>query len=110
MLSMKRRRVSLSEQVRQAIDRAGMTRYAIWRQTGIAQATLSKFMLGQRGLPMKTLDKLADFLDLNIVPGSRYPPVVTKPPRSRGKTKAAPMETSTSKTRQRGRKAQSKGR
>ena len=44
-----------------------MTRYAISRATGIDQATLSRFVNGQRGLPMKTLDVLAGFLRLRIV-------------------------------------------
>ena len=44
-----------------------MTRYAIHKATGIDQATLTRFMSGERGLPMKTLDVLADFLRLRIV-------------------------------------------
>ena len=50
-----------------------MTRYAISKATGIDQATLSRFMSGERGLPMKTLDTLANFLDLNITVGQRRP-------------------------------------
>lgn len=68
---MGKRRVKLSEQIRRAIDGCGMTRYAISKQTGIDQATLSRFMSGERGLPTPTLDTLADFLDLNITVGKR---------------------------------------
>ncbi len=68
---MSRTRIKLSEQIRQAIEDAPITRYQISKQTKISQATLSHFMLGRRGLPMKTLDVLADFLDLNIAVGKK---------------------------------------
>lgn len=63
------KRTKLSDQVRAAIDGCGMTRYAIAKETGIAESTLCRFMSGERGLPTKTLDRLADFLELNIVMG-----------------------------------------
>lgn len=69
--SMPKRRVKLSEQIRRAIARCGMTRYGISQETGIDQSTLTRFMSGERGLPTKTLDTLADFLNLNIVVGGR---------------------------------------
>ena len=55
----------LSDRIRQLIDDCGMTRYRIWKETGIDQATLSRFMAGG-GLSMDNLDKLADLLDLDI--------------------------------------------
>jgi transcriptional regulator with XRE-family HTH domain len=64
-------RIKLSDQLRRAVDNCGQTRYAISKATGIAESTLSRFMAGERGLPMKTLDKLADFLDLDIIAGKR---------------------------------------
>jgi hypothetical protein len=67
---MKSKRVKLSDQIRQAVENCGQTRYALWKATGISEATLSRFMAGDRGLPMKTLDRLADYLDLNIVIGT----------------------------------------
>ena len=68
---MAKRRVMLSDQVRQAVDDCGMTRYAIWKATGIDQATLSRFVTGERRLSMDSLDRLADLLDLNITTGRR---------------------------------------
>jgi len=71
---MARRRLPLSDEIRQAVDSCGQTRYAISKATGIGQDTLSRFMSGQRGLPMKTLDRLADYLGLHIAtekPGQR---------------------------------------
>ena len=61
------RYVRLSEQVRRAVRDCGLSRYAISKATGIDQATLSRFMSGERGLPMKTLDVLGAFLKLDVV-------------------------------------------
>ncbi len=68
---MGKHRVKLSEQIRRAIRDCGLTRYAISKETGIAQETFTRFMSGERGLPMKTLDTLADFLELNVTAGKR---------------------------------------
>jgi len=70
ILKMGKRRTKLSDQVRQAVDESGQSRYAIGKATGIDAATLSRFMSGERGIPMKTLDVLADHLDLNIAIGT----------------------------------------
>jgi hypothetical protein len=70
MLIMRSKRVPLSGQIRKAIASCGKTRYAISQATKIAESTLSRFMAGERGLPMKTLDKLADYLDLHITTGT----------------------------------------
>ena len=57
---------SLSDQIRAAIDASGKTRYRIWKETGISQATLSRFMSGERGLPMSVLDRLAKCIGIEI--------------------------------------------
>ena len=59
-------RKKLSDQVRLAIDTRGESRYRIAKETGISEPTISRFMSGERGLPMKTLDRLAAFLRLRI--------------------------------------------
>ena len=83
---MGKRRTKLSDQLRQAIDGCGISRYAISKATAIGQDTLSLFMSGKRGLPMKTLDRLADFLDLNITTG--------KPPATKGRNRNASTNSS----------------
>jgi transcriptional regulator with XRE-family HTH domain len=57
----------MSDQLRNIIDGCGRTRYAIAQATGVSQATLSRFMSGERGLPMKTLDRLGEYLGLAII-------------------------------------------
>ena len=61
-----KQRLSLSDELRQALERSGVSRYSIWQQTGIDQGSLSKFMDGERGLGMESIDKLADLLGLHI--------------------------------------------
>jgi transcriptional regulator with XRE-family HTH domain len=63
--------MKLSDQLRHAIETCGQTRYAIAKATGISEATLSRFVSGDRGLPMKTLDLLADYLELTITAPNR---------------------------------------
>lgn len=55
-----------SEQLRQAIRECPMSRYEISRQTGIAQSTLSKFVQGERGLSMASIDQLIACLGLEL--------------------------------------------
>ena len=62
----KKQPLSLSDELRQAIERSGVSRYSIWQQTGIDQGSLSKFMDGERGLGLESIDKLADLLGLHI--------------------------------------------
>ena len=68
---MTRKRAKLSDQFRQAIDGCGKSRYKISRETGIDQATLSRFMNGKGGLSMPVLDLLGDYLGLNLTTESK---------------------------------------
>ena len=64
---MKRKPIKLTEQVRQAIETCGKTRYQISQDTGIDQATLCRFMGGNGGLSIPVLDTLGEYLGLRIV-------------------------------------------
>lgn len=55
-----------SDQLRQAIDRSKMSRYAICKTIGLDQATFSKFMNGRRGLSIEVIEKLVDLLKLDL--------------------------------------------
>jgi hypothetical protein len=58
----------LSEQLRGAIEKAGVSRYEISKATGVSQATLSKFVLGTRpGLSFDAMDRVGEYLGLVIV-------------------------------------------
>ena len=62
----KKQRLSLSDELRQEIERSGVSRYSIWQQTGIDQGSLSKFMDGERGLSIESIDTIAELLGLHI--------------------------------------------
>ena len=65
----------LSEQLRDAIEKAGITRYELSKITGVSQPTLSKFVLRQRpGLSFDAMDRVGLALGL----------VITKKPKERG--------------------------
>ena len=66
-----KKRTRLSDEIRRAVDASGLSRYAICKQLGILQSSLSRFMSGERGLTMKCLDRLAALLDRHVAAGKR---------------------------------------
>src|SRR5262245_10159295 len=65
----KRRTKALTDQLRQAIDDSGLTRYQISKETGIDESALAKFYNGHRGLSMEALNALGACLQLTITLG-----------------------------------------
>ena len=65
------RHKKLTDQLRQAIDDCGLTRYEIAKQTGIDESALAKFYNGRRGLSMEALNALGEFLQLKITLGRK---------------------------------------
>lgn len=69
----------LSEQLRDAIEKADVSRYELSKATGVSQSTLSKFVLRQRpGLSFDAMDRIGEYLGLVIV---------KKKPKKRGATR-----------------------
>jgi len=56
----------LVDQLRQAIEESGLSRYAISKATGIDQGQLSNMMRGKVGLGLENIERLLAFLDLEI--------------------------------------------
>ena len=75
---MTRKRTKVTDQLRRAIETADKSRYALAQETGIDQATLSRFMNGKGGLSMDGWDLLAEALGLELV---------AKRPAKKGQTK-----------------------
>lgn len=71
MRSMTRKYTRLTDQLRQAIDTADISRYRIALEAEIDHATLSRFMNGKGGLSMDGLDRLAEVLGLELVARQR---------------------------------------
>jgi transcriptional regulator with XRE-family HTH domain len=56
----------LLEEIRDAIEASGKTRYRIAQESGIAESVLSRLMSGERGLSIEALERLADYLGLEV--------------------------------------------
>ena len=63
----KHSRTTLIDQMRQAVLDSEMTRYQISQQTGIHQASLSRFVYGERGLSDEAINLIGELLNLEIV-------------------------------------------
>src|ERR1700730_7243283 len=74
--------VSVTETLRRAIMGASVSRYAIAKATGIEQSALSRFIHGERGLDGTSIDKLAAYFSLELLPAqTRKKGPIHQPPR-----------------------------
>jgi transcriptional regulator with XRE-family HTH domain len=70
----RKRTTLLTDQLREAINDSGLTRYQIAKATGIDESALAKFYNGHRGLSMDALNALGKFLQLTITLGRKPGP------------------------------------
>ncbi len=63
---MTRKPKKISDQLREAILSAEITRYRIAQETGVSEAVLSRFVNGPSGLSLDSIDKIGECLGLNI--------------------------------------------
>lgn len=59
--------------MREVIRSSSTTRYRMAKDLGVSQAQLSRFMAGDRALSVELLERLADYLNLEIVIRPRRP-------------------------------------
>ncbi len=64
-------RTPLSDQLRAAIEAAPMSRYALWKATGVSQARLSRFVHHQGDLRLDAIDRIVAVLALELRPQKR---------------------------------------
>jgi hypothetical protein len=57
-----------SEQLRKAIRQSGRTCYSIWKETGIDEGQLSRFMNDKGGLQQSNIDKVCELLGVHLEP------------------------------------------
>jgi transcriptional regulator with XRE-family HTH domain len=74
----------ISEQLRQAVERSGKTRYRISMETGITQSQLSRFVNDPNvNLSLANIDKLCECIGAELVLNAEH----VKPTRSTKKPK-----------------------
>ncbi len=57
----------IGEQLKQAIQEGRLSQAALARGTGLSEGQISRFLKGERGLSLESIDKLLDVLELEIV-------------------------------------------
>jgi hypothetical protein len=62
---------TVTETLRDAIERGPLTRYKLSQLTGVDQGTLSRFVAGHGGFSLDTLDMLCAALGLALTPAKR---------------------------------------
>ena len=62
---------NIEERLRQAIVDAGVSRYRLSAMSGVSDGVLSHFVNRQRSITMTTAAKIADALDLELMPKKR---------------------------------------
>lgn len=61
--------MSISDQLREAIERSPETYYRIAKDAGIGWATLTRFVSGERpDIRIQTVDRLCDYFGLELRP------------------------------------------
>jgi transcriptional regulator with XRE-family HTH domain len=63
----KKAQQKFTDQLRQAVAESGKTLGEFARNTGIDKSALSRFVNGERGLSMESLDAIGEFLGLRII-------------------------------------------
>jgi ribosome-binding protein aMBF1 (putative translation factor) len=71
---MARKPRTVSQQLREAIDASGMSRYAICKAIGLPESTMSHFMHGECGLQLSTIDKIGELLGLKLTAEKKAAP------------------------------------
>ena len=79
--------MSITDQLRQAMEDSGRSRYSLAKETGIDGSTLHRFYYEQGGLSADGIDRLAETLGLELQPKRK--PTKRKTPK-RKPTKRTP--------------------
>ena len=67
-MSKNRQKPTMTDVLKAAIERSGLTRYRIARDAGIPDSCLLRFMAGETSLRLDKADRLAAYLGLRLVP------------------------------------------
>ena len=56
----------LVDAMRRAVETSGKTRYRIAKESGVSAGQLSRLVSGERGMTVDTIERLAEYLELEI--------------------------------------------
>jgi transcriptional regulator with XRE-family HTH domain len=59
---------TLTDVLRAAIERSGLTRYRIAKETGIPEGNLGRFLRGEMSIRLDKADRIAAYLGLRLTP------------------------------------------
>lgn len=62
-----KKQIEFADQIRQAVRESGRTPYRICQDTEIDQAMMSRFLAGKMWLGEATMNRLAEYLGLEVV-------------------------------------------
>ena len=75
---MSKSKPTITDVLRAAIERSGLTRYRIAKETGIPESNLRRFAGGEMSVRLDKADRLAAYLGLRLVPDpDAVPPTPT---------------------------------
>ena len=63
--------IKFSDQIRQAVIDSEFSMYRISIDTGLDESALGKFVRGERGFSLESINILAAYLDLRVVTGGK---------------------------------------
>ncbi len=57
----------MGNRLKEVLEREGVTAYRLWKDLGIDQGQLSKFFSGKASMSLENLERVADYLDYDLV-------------------------------------------
>ena len=64
----------MGNRLKEVLDREGVTAYRIWKDLGIHQSQLSKFFSGKVNISLELLERIAAYLNYDVVLVKRQRP------------------------------------
>ena len=77
--------MSITDQLREAMESSGLSRYALAKATGIDMSTVHRFYWGVGNLSADGIDKMAETLGLELKPKRSTPKPTKRTPRKKGR-------------------------
>jgi hypothetical protein len=78
------------EQLRDAINGSGLSRYAICKEIGLPESTMSHFMAGNCGLSVESINRICELIGARLVAGKPARKLKARPAKARRGRKERP--------------------